>query len=66
MIYPVDLKTWEREKPLDSPHYDAVTCLGTIYDNTLISGSKDKHLRSYDISNSYFEQKSSILNAHND
>jgi len=45
---------------------DAVTCLGTIGGETLISGSKDKHLRSYNIGNQYFEQRSSVMNAHND
>ena len=66
MIYPLDLKTREHVKPLEPPHFDAVTCLGTISGNTLISGSKDKHLRSYDISNVYFEQRGSFMNAHND
>ena len=31
-----------------------------------MSGGIDKNLRSFDIGNAYFEQKSSFTNAHND
>jgi len=65
-IHPLDLKTMDQIKPLDPPHFDAVTSLGIIGGNTLISGSKDKNMRSYDLSNIYFEQRSSVMNAHND
>lgn len=66
-IFPLDLNTMaEPEKELQPPHMDAVTCLGTVGGETLMSGSKDKHLRSYNIGNHYFEQRSSVMNAHDD
>jgi len=46
-VYPVDLKTLSMISPLTPPHFDAVTALALMGSQTLVSGSKDKNLRSY-------------------
>lgn len=48
--------------PLSPPHFDAVTALSFL-GSTLVSGSKDKNLRTY---NNSFEMADSVNNAHSD
>jgi len=48
---------------LSPPHFDTVTCLGSV-GRTLISGSKDKMLRLWDLNT--LECKYSHYNAHRD
>lgn len=50
-------------KSFENSHYDTVTCLG-LYENLMISGSRDKNLRIWDYE-SGIEIKS-IINAHTD
>jgi WD40 repeat protein len=59
-VKPLNLKTLQTLNPLQPPHLDAVTCLSVINGTTLVSGSKDKILRSYEITNSSFEKRISI------
>jgi hypothetical protein len=46
-IYPVDAKSLTIGDSLAPPHYGVVTSLAILGNNSLISGSKDKNLRSY-------------------
>ena len=49
-VNPFDLKQWITLNPLEPPHFDAVTSLALIGGGTtLISGSKDKNLRLYNL-----------------
>jgi len=47
--------------PLTPPHFDVVTSLALMGEKTLVSGSKDRNLRSYRIDNAgaYFEHQNS-------
>jgi len=53
---------------LRPPHFDVVTSLAMIGRGyTLISGSRDKNLRSYNLSNDpYSDSQPSVKNAHTD
>ena len=50
-------------KPYETSHYDTVTCLA-LYDNSIISGSRDKSLRIWDQDKD--NENKSIINAHTD
>ena len=47
-VYPINLKTFETQRPFEPPHFDAVTSLAQLQDDSLISGSRDKNLRCWD------------------
>jgi len=52
---------------LQPPHFDVVTSLALLNNGaTLVSGSRDKNLRLYDISKPNFPEIASCLTAHND
>jgi WD40 repeat protein len=44
-VYPMSLKGYEIMQAFEPPHFDAVTSLAVLNDGSLISGSRDKHLR---------------------
>mmetsp|Transcript_25840 Transcript_25840/g.45649 ORF Transcript_25840/g.45649 Transcript_25840/m.45649 type:complete len:909 (+) Transcript_25840:1667-4393(+) len=59
----IDLNTYETMKSLDPPHFDAVTSLA-MYQGSLISGSRDKNLRRWDLEGE--ASYSTVLSAHTD
>lgn len=62
-VHRMRLSDYEVLKSYETSHYDTVTSL-TLYENTLISGSRDKNLRVWD-QNGEHEIKT-ILSAHTD
>ena len=63
-VYPFNFMTQERKVPLEPPHFGAVSSLAIVGD-TLISGSRDKNLRSWDF-NTFSQKYPEVLNAHSD
>lgn len=63
-VYPYNYVTQEIKQPLTPPHFGAVTSLAIVGD-TLISGSRDKNLRSWDYT-SCAQKYPDYLNAHTD
>ena len=53
---------------MQPPHFDVVTSLAMLgHGSLLVSGSRDKNLRLYDLQNPVaFPEVSNVLNAHND
>ena len=54
----------ERLAPLEPPHFDVVSSL-TVVGDTLVSGSRDKNLRSWDY-DTYQQKYPDAMNAHSD
>ena len=67
-VYPFDLKSYQTMAPLHPPHFDAVTSLAVLDSRALVSGSKDKNLRAYNLKSDLgqFEALSSVVPAHAD
>ena len=66
-VYPFCLNTFTTMQSLQPPHFDVVTSLAMLNNGaTLVSGSRDKNLRLYDLNKSGFPELSGYLNAHND
>ena len=68
-VYPFCLNTFTAMQNLEPPHFDAVTSLALMNGGrTLVSGSRDKNLRLYDLSQPHFPEieVSKKLMAHND
>ncbi len=66
-MIPFNLKTNELLVPFDPPHFDAVTSLAVLNDGSLISGSRDKHLRCWDQrALTSIQPCQAIMGAHND
>ena len=66
-VYPFCLTTFTTLQNLQPPHFDVVTSLAMMNNGTtLVSGSRDKNLRLYDLSQGGFPEAESCLSAHND
>jgi WD40 repeat protein len=66
-VYPFCLSTFTTLANLQPPHFDVVTSLAMMNNgSTLVSGSRDKNLRLYNLSNPAFPESSNVLTAHND
>ena len=66
-VYPFCLSTFTTLTNLQPPHFDVVTSLAMMNNgSTLVSGSRDKNLRLYNLSNPAFPEISNVLTAHND
>ena len=66
-VYPFDLDNLQTLPNLQPPHFDVVTSLAMMNNGaTLVSGSRDKNLRLYNLTNPNFVEQSNILSAHND
>ena len=66
-VYPFCLNSFQTLPNLRPPHFDVVTSLALLNGGTtLVSGSRDKNLRLYDLSRPNFPEANSYLSAHND
>ena len=66
-VYPFCLNTFNTLNALHPPHFDVVTSLALMGGGTtLVSGSRDKNLRVYDLRNPIPENFDNVINAHND
>ena len=66
-VYPFCVRTFNTLANLQPPHFDVVTSLAMMNNGrTLVSGSRDKNLRLYDLTQPNFPEQSNILTAHND
>jgi len=63
-VYPYNYRSKELYSPFEPPHFDAVSSL-TILNDALISGSRDKNLRSWDLNN-MGPKFSDVMGAHQD
>ena len=66
-VNPFCLNTFTTLNPLHPPHFDVVTSLALLGGGTtLVSGSRDKNLRLYDLKSPTLENYENVINAHSD
>lgn len=66
-VYPFCLNTFTTLQSLEPPHFELVTSLAMLNGGaTLVSGSRDKNLRLYDLQSPGFPELSHNLTAHSD
>ena len=66
-VNPFCLNTYSALPSLQPPHFDVVTSLALLGGGrTLVSGSRDKNLRCYDLTSSGFQDVGAVMTAHND